>query len=123
MDSWAGKLDHVPFHIYSMKEPNYVISLMSTYGANSRHSRNETQCSWKEGGAITTKMFKYPEVVNNHFRNHHSVDDHNAKRHSPISIEVLWVTKQWPYHVFAFLFARTEVNCLSVGISFHQQEA
>ena len=58
-----------------------------------------------------TKMFKYPEVVPNHFQNCHSVDDHNAKRHSPISIEVVWATKQWPNYVFAFLFAITEVNC------------
>ena len=41
-DSWAGKLDDVPFHLYSMKEPDYVMSLMSTYGMNSRHSRKET---------------------------------------------------------------------------------
>ena len=41
MDSWAGKLDDVPFHIYSMKEPDYAMS-MSTYGMNSRHSRKET---------------------------------------------------------------------------------
>ena len=30
---------------------------------------------------------------------------------SPISIEVVWATKQWPNHVFAFLFAITEFNC------------
>ena len=38
---------------------------------------------------MMTKMFKYPEVVHNHFQICHSVDDHNAKRHSPISIEVV----------------------------------
>ena len=42
MDSWAGKLDSVPFHIYSMKEPDYVMSLTSTYGTNSRDSGKET---------------------------------------------------------------------------------
>ena len=42
--------------------------------------------------------------------NCHSVDDHNAKRHSPISIEVVWASKQWPNCVFAFLFVITEVN-------------
>ena len=42
MDSWAGKLGDVPFHIYSMKEPNYAMSLMSTYGTYSRHSGTET---------------------------------------------------------------------------------
>ena len=33
-DAWAGKLDGVPFHIYTMKEPDYVMTLMSTYGTN-----------------------------------------------------------------------------------------
>ena len=42
---------------------------------------------------ISTQSFRYPEVVHNHFQNRHSVDDHNAKRHSPISIEVVWATK------------------------------
>ena len=60
---------------------------------------------------MMTKTFKYPEVVHNHFQNCNSVDDHNAKRHSPISTEVAWATKWWPNHVFAILFAITEVNC------------
>ena len=33
-DACAGKLDGVPFHIYMMKEPDYIMSLMSTYGTN-----------------------------------------------------------------------------------------
>ena len=94
-----------------MKEPDYVMSLMFTYGMNSRHSGKETQHNWKEGGVMVTKTFKYPEVVHNHFQNCHSFNDHNAKRHCPISIEVVWATKQWPNHVFAFLLAITEVNC------------
>ena len=57
------------------------------------------------------KLFKYPEVVHNHFQYHHAVDDHNAKQHSPISIEVVWATKQWPNRVFCFLFSITEDNC------------
>ena len=53
----------------------------------------------------------YPEVVHNHFKHHHAVDDHNARQHSPISIEVVWATKCWPNCVFAFLLSITEVNC------------
>ena len=67
---------------------------------------------------MMTKMFKYPEVVHNHFKNCHSVNDHNAKRHSPISIEVVWATKQWPNHVFSFLFTITEVNCFLLEYHF-----
>ena len=50
-------------------------------------------------------------MVHNHFRYHHAVDDHNVKWHSPISIEVVWATKQWPNRVFCFLLLITEVNC------------
>ena len=57
------------------------------------------------------KTFVYPEVVHNHFQNCHAIDDHNAKQHSPISIEVVWAMKHWPNHVFAFLLSITEVNC------------
>ena len=87
------------------------MSLISTYGMNSRHSEKETQSNWKECGVMMTKTFKYPEVVHNHFQNCHSVNDHNAKRRSPITIEVVWATKWWPKYVFAFLFAIEEVNC------------
>ena len=51
-----------------------------------------------------------PKVIGNHFLFRHSVDDHNNKRHSPISIEEIWSTKWWPNRVFAFLLAVTEVN-------------
>jgi hypothetical protein len=41
------------------------------------------------------------------------VDGHNAKRYSPISLEVVWTTKIWTNRVFAFLLAITEVNFMS----------
>ena len=56
------------------------------------------------------KKFHYPKVVGNHFLYQHSVDDHNNKQHSPISLEVVWATKYWPNHVFAFLLGVMEVN-------------
>ena len=55
--------------------------------------------------------FQYPETIHNHFKYRNSVDDHNGKCHSPISLEVVWATKQWPNRVFAFLLSITEVNC------------
>ena len=41
-DSWAGTLDNIPFHVYTMKEPDYVMSLMSTYVTNDHDNRKET---------------------------------------------------------------------------------
>ena len=104
-------MDNVAFHVYAMKEPDYVMSLMSSYGTNDCEEGREMRRQWKQNGELVTKKFKYPEVVNNHFLFRHSVDDHNMKRHSPISLEVVWATNRWPNRVFAFLLGITEVNC------------
>ena len=111
MDSWAGRMDDIPFHVYAMKELDYLMSLMSSYGTNDRLNGKETRRDWKGGAANMSKRFKYPEVIHNHFQYCHAVDDHNAKWHSPISIEVVWATKRWPNRVFCFLLSITKVNC------------
>ena len=97
------------FHVYAMKEPDYVMSLMSSYGTNQRMGK-ETQREWRSGGNTQQMTFQYPEVIRNHFLYRHAVDDHNGKRHSPISLEVVWGTKWWQNCVFAFLLAVMEVN-------------
>ena len=94
-----------------MKEPDYVMSLMSTYGTNNHDNGKETHHNWKVGGEARSISFRYPEVVHNHFSYHHAVDDHNGKQHSPINLEVVWATKKWPNRVFAFLMSITQVNC------------
>ena len=110
-DSWKGNMDEVPFHVYAMKEPDYVMSPMSTYGMNLRNGKEQKR-----------KKFQYPEVVGNHFMYCHSVDDHNNKRHSPMSLEVIWATKFWPNHVFAFLLGVTKVNVNLAATYFCGQE-
>ena len=47
-NSWMGSIDEVPFHVYAMKEPDYVMSLMSTYGTNLRNGK-ETSREWVDG--------------------------------------------------------------------------
>ena len=86
---------------------------MSTYGTNERVTTNrQTEQSWKEGTIkeVVKKSFYYPEVIYNHFKFRHSVDDHNGKRHSPICLEYVWATKRWAHRPFSFLFAISEVN-------------
>ena len=61
-------------------------------------------------GKHTTNDFSVPQVIRNHFLYRHAVNDHNGKRHSPISLEVFWGTKWWLNRVFAFVLAVTEVN-------------
>ena len=77
-DSWAGKMDDVPFHVFSMKQSDCVISLMSTYGTNEQCGR-EVHHDWKENSIKKSTTFQYPEVVDNHFKYRHYVDDHNGK--------------------------------------------
>ena len=115
-------MEEVLFHVYAMKEPDYVMSLMSTYGTNQR-SDKETPREWVDGSRNSQKMkFNYPEVVGNHFLYCHSVDDHNNKWHSPISLEVVWATKYWPNQVFSFLLSITEVNVNLAATYFGGQE-
>ena len=35
-DALVGKMNAVPFHVHAMKEPDYVMMLMSTYGTLTR---------------------------------------------------------------------------------------
>ena len=60
--------------------------------------------------------------MGNHFLYRHSVNDHNNTQHSPISVEVVWATKYWPNHVFAFLLSVTKVNVNLAATYFSAQE-
>ena len=77
-DSWVGKMDDVPNYVFSMQESDYVMSLMSTYGTN-EWCGQEACCDWKENGIKKSTTFRYPEVVDNHFKYRHYVHDHNGK--------------------------------------------
>jgi hypothetical protein len=80
VDAWPGELDGVRFHLFCMKEPDYVMSLMSTYGTTSpKHGdTSEKKRYYKNArGEDVTKSFRYPEVVANHYAYRGCVDDHN----------------------------------------------
>jgi len=110
-DSLPGKMNDIPFHIFGMKEPDYVMNLMSTYGTNVQVSDHTTKRDYVNSERKKVSItFNYPEVVSNHFKYRHSVDDHNAKRHAPICLEHVWATKYWHHRPFSFLLAVTEVN-------------
>ena len=67
----------------------------------------------------------HTEVIHNHYKFQHAVDDHNAKRHSPISLEValvVWATKWWPNRVFAFILSVTEVIAMLAYKHFCKEE-
>ena len=85
-DGLPGKLDGVPFHLFAMKEPDYVMQLMSTYGTTERVGDDKFRI-FRDGAEKRRKVCKYPEVVHNHFKYRHAVDDHDNRRQSPISLE------------------------------------
>ena len=51
------------------------------------------------------------------------MDDHNGKRHSPISLKVVWATKRWANTVFAFLLSITAVNCFLAELHFMDRKS
>ncbi len=76
VDVMHGFLDGVKVLIFAMKEPDYVMSWISTYGTNEQMGEE--------------KYYKYV----------HCIDDNNVNRHSPISLKTTRKTKRWECHVF-----------------------
>ncbi len=90
----------------------YMMKLMSTYyRTNGQVSSHTTKHDYKNSERKKVSItFNYPEVVSNHFKYRHSVDDNNAKRYAPICLEHVWATKYWHNIPFSFLLAVTDVN-------------
>ena len=98
-----------------MKEPDYVMMFMSTYGTLQRLGEP------KKRGDTT---ICYTKVIHNHYSYWDSVDSHNGMRMFPIALKETWKTTKWPLRVFQFLLAITEVNIkLACERIFKQPEA
>lgn len=112
VDSLRGTLDNVPYDIFCLKEPSYVMKIMSTYsGLNVVEHAKESKRVFKDSdGENRTVTFKYAEPFYNHYHYRHSVDDHNNLRHACPSIEETWQTHRWANRVFAFIISITETN-------------
>ena len=102
------------FDVYALKEPDYVLMMMSTYGSLIiKDGQRDSIRLDKDRQPITT--FKYTEVVANHFTYRGAVDEHNNKRHdcgtkNGLCLEDSWSTNRWENQVFAFILGITEVN-------------
>lgn len=111
VDALKMDSDGVTFHVWGMKESAYTMQMMSTYGTSEEMQAAGTRHSFtNDSGELTTKQFNYTEVYANHYCYRHQVDDHNNRRHSPVSLERTWATKYWPHRCFAHFLAVTEVN-------------
>ena len=107
VDCLKGTLDNEPYNVYCMKEPDYVMKLMATYGSLTHHDGETKNIRWV---GDEKNEFKYLKPYSDHYKYRHMVDDHNNLRHSAPSFEDTWATHRWPNRVFAFLLAVTEVN-------------
>jgi Transposase IS4 len=96
--------------VFCFKEPDYVMKIMASFGTLEENKEHPTSRVYKKDGQTVTKKFNYIEPMSNHFKYRHQIDDHNNRRHSPISIEKIWATKFWPDRNFAWFLAVTEVN-------------
>ena len=47
-DSLPGTMDGVPFHVFGLKEPDYVMKVMATYGTNERNENHRTRRIYKD---------------------------------------------------------------------------
>ena len=90
-DALKGRMNGVSFYICGMKEPDYVLLFMTTYGTGERLGQLQKR---KHKG--TSYQFQYPEVCHMHYSNRDSVDNHNSRRMSPIAIEEQLKTTRWP---------------------------
>lgn len=75
-----------------MKEPDYVMTLMSTYGELTPHDDQHfvTRVYDKTPGSNTVSKFQYFSPISNHFLYRNSVDDHNNIHQIIASIEGTW---------------------------------
>jgi hypothetical protein len=116
-DAIKGYLQGVPFYLFGMKEPDYTMIIMATYGTLRELGPDKTR-RYKMNNEKMVTTFKYPEVVHNHYAFRDMIDNHNSQRMHPISLEETWMTTRWPNRVFSFLFAVTVVNVQNAATHF-----
>lgn len=119
VDCWNGKYDEVDVMIVCMKEPDYVLSIMTTYGTLNRVGDDK----YRVDAAKRMKKLKYPEVIHNHYTYRDAVDANNSARMDPIALEETMKTTRWPNRVFQFLLAVSEVNAKLAAEKIYGMEA
>ena len=105
---------HYPFDIFAMKEEEYVLMFMSTYGSLLENEDQKLSYRSSSNGQPPIS-FKYKEVFGNHYKYRGSVDEHNSKRHdgntgAGMSLEASWTTTRWENRVFSYVLGTSEVN-------------
>ena len=112
-----GTMDGVPFHIHAMKEPDYIMMLMSTNRMTLRMGVMKRRHYTVEG-VKKVGEFQYPEIVHNHYKFHDMIGNHNSFQMHLISMEETWMTMRWANRVFCFLLTITIVNIQNAAVYF-----
>ena len=99
VDACPGHMDGVKFHVICIKEPDYGMSLMTTYGTTELMGDARLR-SYKMDGVKRRNTTVYFEVVYNHFQVRDVVDANNFMRMFPLALEETWKTLQWPKRAF-----------------------
>ena len=110
-----GTTDNVSFDIFAMRDKDYSMLFMSTYGSLNMNQDQKVSYRAADQPDQPPISFYYTEVTSNHYRYRGAVDNHNAKRHDGLSgagmsFEESWATTRWENRVFAFILAISEVN-------------
>ena len=101
------------FHIVGMKEPDYVMMIMTTYRTLGEFGEAKKTLHGQQSQACNNI-----QVVHNHYHYQDVIDNHNSYRMHPLSMEETWMTMCWPNRVFCFLLAITMVNVQNVATYF-----
>eukprot|EP00957_Ditylum_brightwellii_P118629 9048388-Ditylum_brightwellii.AAC.1 len=107
-----GVLDGAGFDIFGLKEPEYTVVVMSTYGQLTvTEGQKDSMRNLGTGSDEIT--FKYTVMFSNHFQYCGAIDDHNSKRYDGcdgchMSLETTWKTTRWELGVFEFILAVCE---------------
>jgi hypothetical protein len=109
VEAITGAMDGQEYFLWGMKEPDYVMRMMSAGGPLSANESCKTR-QWKEGGVDKRATFQYTRPFDWHFKYCHAVDNHNNLRHALPSLEDTWMTKRWECRFFSFILAILEIN-------------
>ena len=74
VDAQYSEIDNLIRHVFTMKEEDYVVMLMSTYGTNERVGDNKLRAI---GGERI--RFKYTKALHNHYYHRDDADSHNTR--------------------------------------------
>ena len=109
VNAYPGQMDGVKFHFSCLKELDYVMILITTYGTTELIGDTRLR-AYEIDGVKLRKTIVYPEVVYNHFQFRDGVYCNNGMRMFPLALEETWKTVRWTNRAFKLLLALTETN-------------